>query len=162
MAGIQEFLSKWQSNLVKHEGQLTSMQQTLLQYLHKHDAITGGTESTALQRLLSHAREHVLAPLKVRMHDLCDSSSELDIDYADAMPDLADEADQTIGTAKVPLVPSGQYSPKPIYCSDLWQVNRRHLSIWQVPVGHTRSVILDGASGPLLGKQRRSVERCKR
>lgn len=77
-ATVQEFLSKWQANLAKHEGQLASMQQTLLQYLHAHDAISKGEELTAFQRLLSSAREHVLAPLHHPVVHSHESSSEDD------------------------------------------------------------------------------------
>nr|CAG9553000.1 UM005_0337.1 [Ulva compressa] len=71
----EEFLSKWQSNLAKHEGQLEAMQQTLLQYIHAHDAILGDSESTAYHRLLASACERVLAPLKVRNQHSYESSS---------------------------------------------------------------------------------------
>lgn len=101
MALVQEFVSKWQSNLVKHEGQLTSMRQTLLHYLHKRESVAGGSETTPLHRLLSDARAHVLAPLQIRMKDLCDSSSDTGADIADRIPDLTTEADTPSVTEQV-------------------------------------------------------------
>lgn len=115
---IQEFLSKWQSNLVKHEGQLTSMRQTLSHYLHQHEAIEGATDSTALHRLLSDARAHVLAPLQIRMKDFRDTSSETRADAVDRVQSLAAEADTPSGDAKVLFVHSTRRELVVLHCME--------------------------------------------